>query len=326
MTGVSPGAYAWFFSTLFRPFMNAQRVIESRLQAIIDSSRRKAQAHDADKSNTSAPKNALELVLRRAAAQSRADEAVSDMFLMNELVELLIVGHDTLTSSLGWGLKYLADHQDVQERLYKELLRCIPSAEDVVPTSAQILSTHVPYLEAFISETLRLSCVGPISFREARTDCVIGGFHIPAGTPIVIMTQDVTHRGMHSVSGAAPASLGGRADDPPMNVFYPERWMDAEGKTYNPDALHSIPFSAGARGCFGKKIALVELPIMITVLLWNFRFEKLGAKFSRYEATDGLTRRPDCCYVSPVPRVQEMVVPEEVMAGVLPLLEEDLEE
>ncbi|KAL1867505.1 hypothetical protein Daus18300_006349 [Diaporthe australafricana] len=305
--GISPTMYLWFFRHVFWPFQNAQKRVEACLQRAINDARHKSM--DKGKAG-SYPDNALELVFERAASRPQGREAVSDAALRSELVELLITGHEMTASSIGWALKYLADDQAIQGRLYQELLRFLPVSA-TAPTSEQVMMTKLPYLDAFIAETLRYSCTGPISFREAIQDCNILGHPIPSGTPIVLMMQDVTHQ-QATHMGKEPRSPPGRRVSPsqpesqfvavpPLNHFHPGRWLSTDGN-FDPNAVLSLPFSAGSRGCFGEKIAMMEMRIFLAVLVWNFRFTKLDAALSQYGSLDGLTRKPSCCYVQPIPR------------------------
>lgn len=306
--GISPTVYLWFFRNLFWPFQKAQKHVEAYLQHIIDDVRQKL----ADRAEGAAyyPYSALELVLVRAALRPEAQDATSDVALRSELIELLITGHETTASSIGWALKYLADDQVAQDRLYEELIRLLPDV-GAAPTNEQITTTRLPYLDAFIAETLRNSCTGPISFREAIRDCTILGHRVPSGTPIILMTQDITHQeATHleqepkptSNRTASPSQLAVQGHTkPPLNEFHPGRWLSAGGD-FDPNAAASFAFSGGSRGCFGQKIAMLEMRVFLVVLVWNFRFEKLSTGLSRYGSLDGLTRKPSCCFVLPVPR------------------------
>ena len=326
--GISPTVYLWVFRHLFWPFKMAQKHVEACLMRVINDARQKST--DNEKAGCY-PHSALGLVLGRAASRPQAQEAVSDAALRSELIELLITGHETTASSIGWALKYLADDQAVQDRLHEELLRSLPESA-AAPTSEQIMTVHLPYLDAFIAETLRHSCTGPISFREAIQDCTILGHHIPSGTPIVLMTQDVTHQeAMHLGQEPGPAPNGPACSSgsksrgitvPPLDGFHPERWLSTDGD-FNPDTVASLDFSGGSRGCFGKKIAMLEMRIFLAVLVWNFRFAKLGARLSRYGSQDGLTRRPSCCFVQPVPQRGRQGVGAEMSRPQLPPLCED---
>lgn len=306
-TGVSAPKYLWFFRRVFWPFPRAQKHVEACLQQVIDDARQKARVNEA---TGQFPASALEYVVGKAAARPQAEEAVSDAALMSELMELLVAGHESTASALGWALKHFADYQVAQETLYEHLVVSFQRSPGglSLPTSDEILTTSVPYLDAVVAETLRLSCTGPVSFREAKQDCTVLGHRIPAGTPLMLMTQDVTHGGAGSGAGTVseekPRAVGegeGEGEGMPLHQFHPERWLTPAG-AYDAQAVLSMPFSAGARGCYGQRFAVMEMRIVIVVLLWNFRFAKLDASLSRYTSVDGLTRLPTCCNVLPVLR------------------------
>lgn len=310
--GVSAPGYLWFFRRIFWPFQRAQAYVEACLQRVIDDARQKSCT---DEKIAQFPASALEFVMGKAATRPQAEEAVSDAGLMSELIELLIAGHESTASTIGWALKYFADDQIAQETLYQQLVASLSGSSGTSPTSEEIITTSIPYLDAVIAETFRLSCTGPVSFREAIQDCTVLGHRIPAGTPLILMTQDVTHGGMDSKSSIAKITskmdsllVKDRVDeeDRPLNQFHPERWLTSAGK-YDPQAVLSMPFSAGARGCYGQKIAVMELRIVLVILLWNFRFEKLDASLSRYTSLDGLTRMPSCCNVLPILRQERHI-------------------
>lgn len=303
--GVSAPGYLWFFRHIFWPFQRAQVYVEACLQRVIEDARQRSHANE---KTAQFPASALEFVVGKAVTRPQAEEAVSDVGLMSELIELLIAGYESTASTIGWTVKYLADNQVVQETLYQRLVASLPGPPSMLPTSEEIMTTSIPYLDATIAETFRLSCTGPVSFREAKQDCTVMGYRIPAGTPLILMTQDVTHGGIESQRNGFQTTSEVKSllvedqlnkQDKPLNQFHPERWLTAAG-TYDPQAVLSMPFSAGARGCYGQKIAIMELRIMLVVLLWNFRFAKLDASLSRYTSLDGLTRMPSCCNVLPI--------------------------
>ncbi|KAG8159313.1 hypothetical protein KVR01_010974 [Diaporthe batatas] len=309
--GISPTVYLWGFRNLFWPFQRAQKRVEDCLQNIIDDARHTSADRSKDDYH---PDSALELVLARAASRPTAEDATSDVALRSELIELLITGHETTASSIGWALKYLADNEGAQEALHEELVRSLPDSCSA-PTSELVMATPLHYLDAFIAETLRHSCTGPISFREAVQDCTVLGHRIPSGTPVVLMTQDVTHQavaylgGKPTLAAAREASngqpVGRNITEPPLNEFHPDRWLSAAGE-FDPKAAASMAFSGGLRACFGKKIAMLEMRIFLVVLVWHFSFARLSTRLSRYGSLDGLTRKPSCCFVLPVPRRERL--------------------
>lgn len=247
---------------------------------------------------------ALEEVLRKDLRLNAglASEAVSDEALRSELLELLITGHETTASSISWALKYLTDHPQAQRRLRESLIAAFPAA---LPTATDLMTSSLPYLDAVIAETLRLSATGPVSFRQTLTPCEIMGRWIPADTPIILVTAGPSYNSSEvsptkekvnsQVSHAASPQENQFAT--PLRAFAPERWL-ANGK-FDAGAVHMLPFSTGARGCFGKPIAMLEMRIMIAFLILRFEFPQLALSLSGYGAWDGLTRRPTSCYVSP---------------------------
>lgn len=100
--GSSPAVYLWVFKNLFWPFQRAQKQVEACLQRIIDDVRQKS-AEGTKAANH--PYSALELVLERAVSRPTAQDATSDAALRSELIELLITGHETTASSIGWASK-----------------------------------------------------------------------------------------------------------------------------------------------------------------------------------------------------------------------------
>lgn len=100
----------------------------------------------------------------------------------------MIAGVDSTATNMGWGLKYLAKHNDVQTRLRKDLRDAFPSAlqEGKPPSANDITKARIPYLDAFIDEVLRHSGGRPTNVRVAISDTEILGYHIPEGTDVFI--------------------------------------------------------------------------------------------------------------------------------------------
>ncbi|KAF1844867.1 cytochrome P450 [Cucurbitaria berberidis CBS 394.84] len=314
MQGISPRMYTWFFNTTGILARAAKRKDEVLKRCIAISRERVHQNSGSEPIDTTC---ALGEVMRKDfSLNSKASEAASngasgDDALTDELLELLITGHETTASSISWALKFLTDHPEVQSRLRTSLYAAFPNS--TLPTAKDIYTTPLSYLDAVIAETLRLSLTGPISFRQTLVQCDILGHTVPAGTPLVLVTagpsydspdmpfvpeylrsktSQATYLRKHTQTyPIAPATDS-------LHAFNPARWIREDG-TFAPDAVHMLPFSAGPRGCFGKKIALLEMRIMLAVLMMRFEFPRLRKGLSGYGAVDGLTRRPTCCYVQP---------------------------
>jgi hypothetical protein len=256
--------------------------------------------------------------LRLGGGLKNESDKNSDAALRDELLELLMTGHGTTASSIAWTLKYLTDNPDIQKRLRESLQEAFGhKSYSTLPTAAELTVTPLPYLEAVISETLRLSNIGPVSFRQTMVPCHILGHAIPAGTPIILVTAGPSYsspdmptpaptvRSRTSQIAHLHEELRHRAskledcDSPAYSLekFAPERWL-RNGK-FDPKAIRMLPFSAGMRGCFGEKIALLELKIAIATLISRFHFPRVSERLSGYQCQDGLNSRPQFCYVNP---------------------------
>jgi cytochrome P450 len=110
------------------------------------------------------------------------------------------------------------------------------------------------------------------------------------------------------------AKKDGRArewDPEDMAVFKPERWLvpasspgqekpqEGQGEQFEFDssAGPQLAFGLGPRGCFGKRLAYLQLRIMVTLILWNFELLSCPAELSGYAAIQGVTFKPRQCYV-----------------------------
>lgn len=314
MQGVSPRMYTWFFQ-VSGILARADREKDVILDRTINASRQRIRQDLAtDKFSDTC---SLDQVFRKdillEAGGREPNEATTNTTLRDELLELLITGHETTASSIAWALKYLTDNPKTQRKLRSSLHAVFPNLTSLcVPSAEDIYTASIPYLDAVISETLRFSNTGPVSFRQTLAQCDILGRAIPAGTPILLVTAGPSYSSpqmpwipeyLRSKSSQAKfprrwSTSHSQSTSRDLSSFDPARWLNHNG-TFNPDALHMLPFSAGPRGCFGKRIALLEMKVVLALLITRFDFPQLSKSLSGYAAKDGLTRRPASCYVMP---------------------------
>lgn len=311
--GISPRMYTWIFTytgMLAHYHKEKDRILDQQI----------ALARQRVRTNASGRSCALDQVLLkhiRLKQGSTDNNELDDAALRDEILDLLITGHETTASTVAWAIKYLTDNPASQARLRASLTSTFTHVN--YPTQplcvSELTNASLPYLDAVIAETLRLSNTGPVSFRQTLVNCTIMGHQVPAGTPLILVTAGPSYdaRGMPSTRRKrSPKSLQERhekrldsassevEEDLPsisLNCFAPERWL-SHG-TFVPDAVRMLPFSAGPRGCFGKKIAMLELRILIATLVMRFEFPRLAKGLSGYEAQDNLTSRPRSCYICP---------------------------
>lgn len=238
-----------------------------------------------------------------------------------QIIGFVIAGHDTTSTTITWGLKLLADHPEAQTRLRQHLRAAFPAAlaEKRMPTHDEIVKASVPYLDGTMEEILRLGGTTTFLERQSTEDTVLLGHHVPKGT-LLIMAQrgpSITTPARHidpaarsETSRAAAKERGLRHwDDADVGLFRPERWIttggdagdgDGDGgrEAYDAQAGPMLSFGSGLRGCFGRKLAYVELKLLTTLIVWSFELERCPGALSGYERVEGLTQKPKDCYVA----------------------------
>ena len=140
-------------------------------------------------------------------------------------------------------------------------------------------------------------------------DTEVLGYRIPAGTDVYMLSNGPSfmspgfyiEESRRSLSSQAnKEKSGGVWNAADMGSFNPERWLiyDEQGaEVYDARAGPQLAFGLGPRGCFGKRLAYIELRIMIALLVWSFELKKTPPELSGYEAVDKLTHRPQQCFV-----------------------------
>lgn len=241
------------------PTPNTRRLTSS-LQAIDAAVNELVQSHRDDGDTTSV----LAMLL-----QARADGVISDAQVRDEIVTLIVAGHETVAATLTWTWLLLAAHPMVMQAVREEV--------DVRPAEAWADDEldGLAFTNAVVDECLRLYPPAWLISRRSKGADQMGAYQIPAGT-IVITSPYALHRD--------PAVWAN-----PL-VFQPERFLgDA------PDRSVYLPFGAGPRLCIGREMARYEAPLIVASMVREFDIEvhprgPIGKDF-------GVTLRPD----SPVP-------------------------
>ncbi|KAL2872937.1 hypothetical protein SGCOL_011930 [Colletotrichum sp. CLE4] len=260
-------------------------------------------------------KSAIDLMVRRLnGVMEKEGHLVPNWVetMRAESAGFVVAGHDTTSKTLCWGIKFIADDQEVQQKLF-ESIRSFHSAavtERRLPTHSEICDANIPYLDAVIEEMLRLAHTAVSQDRECKEDTVILGHVIPKGTTVIVPNRgpSFTEPGyeidedLRSPSSRKAAThFGTRVwDFHEMGKFKPDRWLvrdDKGGDQYNASAGPTLPFGLGLHGCFGRKLAYMEMRLLITVLVWSLDFQKCPENLSSHGSITSLTRKPVQCYV-----------------------------
>lgn len=182
-------------------------------------------------------KDVLELLLQ---ARDDAGQPMSDGELRDELVTLLLAGHDTTANELAWALLTLDEHPEVRDRLVEEIDAFGPSPD---PDAL----ARRPYLGAVVQEVLRLHPVVPAVSRQVMKPFRVAGYELEPGTCVAPAIY-LAHR--------RPESF------PDPDLFRPERFLE-----HDPSPFEYLPFGGGARRCIGMGFALHQMKIVLATVL-----------------------------------------------------------
>lgn len=188
-----------------------------------------------------------------AARDAETGEGMSETQLRDEIVTLLLAGHETTGTAIAWTMYLLSQHPQVEAQLVAELGSTLSGAP---ATSADLI--RLPYLKQVMQESLRLYPPIWAIARQNTEQIELGGYRIPAGSYLVMPIYSL-HR-------------------------HPEYWPDAE--QFDPDRFapqreasrHSycyLPFSAGPRTCIGANMAMLEIQLVLAQVLQRFRVTPL---------------------------------------------------
>jgi cytochrome P450 len=176
-------------------------------------------------------------------------ERMTDSQLRDEVVTMLLAGHETTAITLAWTFALLDNHPQATRRLQEELDSVLgerpPTAEDI---------PRLPFTRAVISETLRLYAPAYILNRHIVADDVISGYRVYKGGSITISPL-ILHR--HPAYWESPED------------FLPERWLDPEAEKRRPRFAY-MPFSGGPRQCIGNNFSLMESVLILATLAQRF--------------------------------------------------------
>lgn len=186
------------------------------------------------------------------------------------------------------------------------------TAEKRLPTFHEINQTQVHYRDAVIEEILRCSLTEAANVRTAIVDVEVLGHHIPKDTEVFLLGNGPSlfspefdiDDSLRTKSCIEAKDKVGVWKHEGITDFDPERWMvedKATGqKVFNSAAGPLLTFGLGERGCYGRRMAYVEIKLLITQIVWNFQLYKCPEELSSYAAIDKMAHVPQQCYIKPV--------------------------
>jgi cytochrome P450 len=177
-------------------------------------------------------------------ARHEDGHAMSEAELRDELLTLLVAGHETTATALAWAFERLLRHPEKHDRLREE----VAAGEDA-------------YLDAVIKETLRLRPVLGIVARRLTQPAEVGGYLLPAGVTVTPSIYLVHRR---------PEVY------PEPREFRPERFLEQPAGTYT-----WIPFGGGVRRCLGASFATYEMKVVLSTIVSKARLRPARAASER---------------------------------------------
>ena len=183
------------------------------------------------------------------AARYADGSAIPDAMIRDELITILLAGHETTATALAWAIYELGRHPDVLARLRDEL-------DALGPDSEPDLIARQPYLSAVCNETLRRHTILTEVGRVPREPCELLGYTIPVGVSVA--------------AGIAAIHLD-PAIYPEPDEFRPERFLE---RTYSP--FEFLPFGGGDRRCLGATLSDYEMRITLATVVSAWDLESAG--------------------------------------------------
>lgn len=184
-------------------------------------------------------------------ARDEDGTAMSPKQIRDEVMTLLLAGHETTANNLTWTFYLLGQHPDIETRLVQEVSQVLQGR----PATVADLP-NLKYTEMVVKESLRLFPPVWVLGYDAIDDVEVGPYTVRKGTAVFV-SQWVNHH--------APRWF------PEPLAFRPERWADPKIKSLPTYAY--FPFGGGERMCIGKSFALMEAQLLLATIVQRRRLE-----------------------------------------------------
>ncbi|KAK4235289.1 cytochrome P450 [Achaetomium macrosporum] len=267
-----PSLAAIFYRQANRKYWEDIELMRQTAQGVLDSR----------KKHPSSRKDLLSAMLD--GVDPKTGQKLSDSSIIDNLITFLIAGHETTSGLLSFAFYQLLKHPEAYRKAQDEV--------DNVVGRGPIRPQHIkklPYIEAVLRETLRLSPTIPLIAKQAREDEIIGGkYLIPKDQACLLLLAQ---------SQLDPAVFGETA-----RAFIPERMLDENFERLtkeHPDCWK--PFGSGMRACIGRPFAWQESVLVMAMLLQNFDFVMHDPSYE-LQIKQTLTTKPKDFYMRAILR------------------------
>ncbi|AYK08202.1 cytochrome P450 [Brevibacillus laterosporus] len=200
-------------------------------------------------------------------------EGLDDRQIRDEVMTLIVAGHETTSAALAFAFYLLSENPDVTEKMAAEISEVLdghlPNIQDL---------PNLQYTTMVVNETLRLRSPAYILLRQAAEDIQIGEYMIPKDS-IVLVSQYVMHRDP-------------RYFEDPL-VFRPERWADGLEKKL-PTFVY-FPFGGGPRMCIGQRFAMAEAVLILSTIVQRYKLTAVNQ--DKLEVNASITLSPKALHM-----------------------------
>ncbi|HEY9804930.1 MAG TPA: cytochrome P450, partial [Candidatus Obscuribacterales bacterium] len=180
-------------------------------------------------------------------AQDETGKGMSDVELKDELMTLLLAGHETTASAIAWAFYWVHKFPHIREKMLQELATL---GETPDPVSL----ARLPYLTAVCHETLRIYPIAVLTVPRAVKEPVeLMGYSLQPGARLYGCIYLIHHR---------PDLY------PDSKQFKPERFLERQFSPYE-----FLPFGGGIRRCIGEALALFEMKLVLATILQRYELE-----------------------------------------------------
>lgn len=199
-------------------------------------------AEMADRRRQSPGEDILSLLMM---AQDEQGDCLTDQELRDQLITVLLLGHETTASALAWAFYWIHRYPEISDRLTQEL-------QGLGENPDPLAVTQLPYLSAVCQEALRIHPIALIAQpRLVKESLEINGYCYDPGT-ILVPCIHLAHRRSEVY--------------PEPESFQPERFLNRKFSQYE-----YFPFGGGNRSCIGMALSLFEMKLILATVLSHYQ-------------------------------------------------------
>lgn len=210
-----------------------------------------------------------DLLAHLARAVDSDGQGMGHQLLRDELLTLLLAGHETTSHALSWTFHLLSQAPDVERRLHAEIASVLGQR-----TPCWTDLPRLTYAEQVLSEALRVYPPAYVVLRTCIEPAQIGAYSVPVGTDMVLWIYHTHHDARWF---------------PDPERFDPERFSESARKQL--PACAYLPFGSGTRTCIGKNFALMEALLILVCVAQRFSLRALPGRTVKRDAAVTLAPR-----------------------------------